>query len=83
MYGMHFMVLRTTGEVLTRPDGSFLNKLTIVSATEHDSGMYVCLGANVKGYNTRSAFLTVLPGKSSTLTIYFLLFYYLKLKHSN
>ena len=55
------MVLQT-GEVLSRQDGSFLNKLTINHATEEDSGMYICLGANTKGYTIRSAYLTVLPG---------------------
>ncbi|KAK2166455.1 hypothetical protein LSH36_39g15019 [Paralvinella palmiformis] len=58
--GQEFVVLQT-GEVLSRQDGSFLNKLTINHATEEDSGMYICLGANTKGYTIRSAYLTVLP----------------------
>ncbi|KAG7277320.1 hypothetical protein CRUP_005854 [Coryphaenoides rupestris] len=56
----HFVVL-PTGEVWSRPDGSYLNKLLITRAKEEDAGMYICLGANTMGYNFRSAFLTVLP----------------------
>ncbi|KAL5021366.1 hypothetical protein ScPMuIL_000521 [Solemya velum] len=59
--GQKFVVLKT-GEVWNRPDGSYLNKLIINRATDADSGMYICLGANSMGYNFRSAFLTVLPG---------------------
>lgn len=51
-----------TGEVWSRPDGSYLNKLLITRAKEEDAGMYICLGANTMGYNFRSAYLTVLPG---------------------
>ncbi|XP_062332946.1 fibroblast growth factor receptor-like 1b isoform X1 [Osmerus eperlanus] len=58
--GQHFVVL-PTGEVWSRPDGSYLNKLAIVKATEEDAGMYICLGANTMGYSFRSAYLTVLP----------------------
>lgn len=60
--GQKFVVLKT-GEVWNRPDGSYLNKLIISRATDADSGMYICLGANSMGYNFRSAFLTVLPGE--------------------
>lgn len=52
-----------TGEVWSRPDGSYLNKLLITRAKEEDAGMYICLGANTMGYSFRSAYLTVLPGK--------------------
>lgn len=52
-----------TGEVWSRPDGSYLNKLLITRAKEEDSGMYICLGANTMGYSFRSAYLTVLPGQ--------------------
>uniref|UniRef100_A0AAY4DYZ9 Fibroblast growth factor receptor-like 1 n=1 Tax=Denticeps clupeoides TaxID=299321 RepID=A0AAY4DYZ9_9TELE len=58
--GQHFVVL-PTGDVWSRPDGSYLNKLAIVKAREEDAGMYICLGANTMGYSFRSAFLTVLP----------------------
>lgn len=52
-----------TGEVWSRPDGSYLNKLLITRAKEEDGGMYICLGANTMGYSFRSAYLTVLPGE--------------------
>ncbi|XP_072112732.1 fibroblast growth factor receptor-like 1a isoform X1 [Mobula birostris] len=58
--GQRFVVL-PTGEVWSRPDGSYLNKLMISRAKEEDAGMYICLGANTMGYSFRSAFLTVLP----------------------
>ncbi|XP_078455625.1 fibroblast growth factor receptor-like 1 isoform X1 [Lampetra planeri] len=56
--GQRFAVL-PTGEVWSRPDGSYLNKLVIVRARAEDAGMYICLGANSMGYSFRSAFLTV------------------------
>ncbi|XP_060089563.1 fibroblast growth factor receptor-like 1 [Heteronotia binoei] len=58
--GQKFVVL-PTGDVWSRPDGSYLNKLMITRAREEDAGMYICLGANTMGYSFRSAFLTVLP----------------------
>ncbi|XP_038649245.1 fibroblast growth factor receptor-like 1 isoform X3 [Scyliorhinus canicula] len=61
--GQKFVVL-PTGEVWSRPDGSYLNKLMISRAKEEDAGMYICLGANTMGYSFRSAFLTVLPDAS-------------------
>lgn len=60
--GEHRFVVLPTGEVWSRPDGSYLNKLLITRAKEEDAGMYICLGANTMGYSFRSAFLTVLPG---------------------
>lgn len=63
--GEHHFVVLPTGEVWSRPDGSYLNKLLITRAKEEDAGMYICLGANTMGYSFRSAFLTVLPGLSS------------------
>ncbi|XP_036424769.1 fibroblast growth factor receptor-like 1a isoform X2 [Colossoma macropomum] len=59
--GDHHFVVLPTGEVWSRPDGSYLNKLLITRAKEEDAGMYICLGANTMGYSFRSAFLTVLP----------------------
>ncbi|KAM9571249.1 fibroblast growth factor receptor-like 1 isoform 1-T1 [Salvelinus alpinus] len=59
--GDHRFMVLPTGEVWSRPDGSYLNKLLITRAKEEDSGMYICLGANTMGYSFRSAFLTVLP----------------------
>jgi hypothetical protein len=61
--GHKFKVLRTAGEVWSGPDGSYLNKLIIHQATERDSGMYVCLGANSNGFSFKSAYLTVVPGQ--------------------
>lgn len=58
--GQKFVVL-PTGDVWSRPDGSYLNKLLIARARQDDAGMYICLGANTMGYSFRSAFLTVLP----------------------
>ncbi|XP_076992312.1 fibroblast growth factor receptor-like 1 isoform X2 [Tamandua tetradactyla] len=58
--GQKFVVL-PTGDVWSRPDGSYLNKLLIARARRDDAGMYICLGANTMGYSFRSAFLTVLP----------------------
>ena len=62
MNGQYFVVL-PAGEVLPRPDGSYLNKLIIAYATEEDAGMYICLGANTMGYSLKSAFLEVLPSE--------------------
>ncbi|XP_072353663.1 fibroblast growth factor receptor-like 1a isoform X3 [Scyliorhinus torazame] len=64
--GQKFVVL-PMGEVWSRPDGSYLNKLMISRAKEEDAGMYICLGANTMGYSFRSAFLTVLPDASLNL----------------
>lgn len=61
--GDHRFVVLPMGEVLSRPDGSYLNKLLISRAKEENAGMYICLGANTMGYSFRSAFLTVLPGR--------------------
>lgn len=58
----HFVVL-PPGDVWSRPDGSYLNKLLITRAKEEDAGMYICMGANTMGYSFRSAYLTVLPGQ--------------------
>ncbi|KAM4586985.1 fibroblast growth factor receptor-like 1a isoform 1-T1 [Fundulus diaphanus] len=63
--GDHRFVVLPTGEVWSRPDGSYLNKLLISRAKEEDAGMYICLGANTKGYSFRSAYLTVLPDRKS------------------
>ncbi|KAF7228569.1 fibroblast growth factor receptor-like 1a isoform X2 [Nothobranchius furzeri] len=59
--GDHHFVVLPTGDVWSRPDGSYLNKLLITRAKEEDAGMYICLGANTMGYSFRSAYLTVLP----------------------
>ncbi|KAM8908802.1 fibroblast growth factor receptor-like 1a isoform 3-T7 [Spinachia spinachia] len=59
--GEHRFVVLPTGEVWSRPDGSYLNKLLITRAKEEDAGMYICLGANTMGFSFRSAYLTVLP----------------------
>ncbi|XP_064810367.1 fibroblast growth factor receptor-like 1 isoform X2 [Oncorhynchus masou masou] len=59
--GDHRFVVLPTGDVWSRPDGSYLNKLLITRAKDEDAGMYICLGANTMGYSFRSAFLTVLP----------------------
>ncbi|AWP16509.1 putative fibroblast growth factor receptor-like 1-like [Scophthalmus maximus] len=42
--GDHRFVVLPTGEVWSRPDGSYLNKLLITRAKEEDAGMYICLG---------------------------------------
>eukprot|EP00062_Callorhinchus_milii_P007105 gi/632948369/ref/XP_007889568.1/ PREDICTED: fibroblast growth factor receptor-like 1 [Callorhinchus milii] len=65
--GQKFVVL-PAGDVWSRPDGSYLNKLLIARAKENDSGMYICLGANTMGYSFRSAFLTVLPDPKTEKT---------------
>ncbi|XP_061832626.1 fibroblast growth factor receptor-like 1a [Nerophis lumbriciformis] len=59
--GDHHFVVLPTGEVWSRPDGSYLNKLLITRAKKEDAGMYICLGANTMGYSFRSAYLTVTP----------------------
>lgn len=69
--GDHRFVVLPTGEVWSRPDGSYLNKLLITRAKEEDAGMYICLGANTMGYSFRSAFLTVLPDTKPQLTTVF------------
>ncbi|CAL9686508.1 unnamed protein product [Knipowitschia caucasica] len=69
--GEHRFTVLPTGEVWSRPDGSYLNKLLISRAKEEDEGMYICLGANTMGYSFRSAFLTVLPDKKVPITTVF------------
>ncbi|XP_072292478.1 fibroblast growth factor receptor-like 1a [Eucyclogobius newberryi] len=66
--GDHRFVVLPTGEVWSRPDGSYLNKLLITRAKEEDAGMYICLGANTMGYSFRSAYLTVLPDVKPPIT---------------
>ncbi|KAL0969055.1 hypothetical protein UPYG_G00222120 [Umbra pygmaea] len=66
--GGHRFVVLPTGEVWSRPDGSYLNKLLITRAKEDDAGMYICLGANTMGYSFRSAYLTVLPDTKPPIT---------------
>ncbi|XP_047466802.1 fibroblast growth factor receptor-like 1 [Mugil cephalus] len=66
--GDHRFVVLPMGEVWSRPDGSYLNKLLITRAKEEDAGMYICLGANTMGYSFRSAFLTVLPDTKPPIT---------------
>ncbi|XP_066576292.1 fibroblast growth factor receptor-like 1a [Amia ocellicauda] len=67
--GEHKFVVLPTGEVWSRPDGSYLNKLLITRAKEEDAGMYICLGANTMGYSFRSAFLTVLPDPKPSISV--------------
>lgn len=69
--GEHRFVVLPTGDVWSRPDGSYLNKLLITRAKEEDAGMYICLGANTMGYSFRSAFLTVLPDSKPPITTVF------------
>uniref|UniRef100_A0A3B4A6J9 Fibroblast growth factor receptor-like 1 n=1 Tax=Periophthalmus magnuspinnatus TaxID=409849 RepID=A0A3B4A6J9_9GOBI len=69
--GDHRFMVLPTGEVWSRPDGSYLNKLLISRAKEEDAGMYICLGANTMGYSFRSAFLTVLPDSKVPITTVF------------
>ncbi|XP_045919503.1 fibroblast growth factor receptor-like 1 [Micropterus dolomieu] len=69
--GDHRFVVLPTGEVWSRPDGSYLNKLLITRAKEEDAGMYICLGANTMGYSFRSAFLTVRPDTKPPITTMF------------
>ncbi|XP_028668707.2 fibroblast growth factor receptor-like 1 [Erpetoichthys calabaricus] len=66
--GQRFVVM-PTGDVWSRPDGSYLNKLMIVKAKDEDAGMYICLGANTMGYSFRNAYLTVLPDPKVEKTI--------------
>ncbi|KAK3580098.1 hypothetical protein CHS0354_005156 [Potamilus streckersoni] len=56
--GQKFIVLKA-GKVWNGPDGSYINKLNIPRVSEDDAGMYICLGANSRGYSFRSAFLTI------------------------
>ncbi len=59
-------------QVWPSADGSYyLNKLTLHRVTEHDSGMYICLGINSMGHNFRPAYLTVLPSKLKYRSRYF------------
>uniref|UniRef100_A0A8C6XBI6 Fibroblast growth factor receptor-like 1 n=1 Tax=Naja naja TaxID=35670 RepID=A0A8C6XBI6_NAJNA len=58
--GQKFVVL-PTGDVWSRPDGSYLNKLMIARAKEEDAGMYICLGANTMGYSFRINAFLLLP----------------------
>uniref|UniRef100_A0A8C3G0W5 Fibroblast growth factor receptor-like 1 n=1 Tax=Cyclopterus lumpus TaxID=8103 RepID=A0A8C3G0W5_CYCLU len=68
--GDHRFMVLPMGEVWSRPDGSYLNKLLITRAKEDDAGMYICLGANTMGYSFRSAFLTVLPGEPPIMPMF-------------
>lgn len=60
--GVQYRALKTSEVVMeTRNSGVYLNKLVINPATLRDSGTYVCLGTNTRGYNSRSALLVVKP----------------------
>lgn len=80
--GDHRFVVLPTGEVWSRPDGSYLNKLLITRAKEEDAGMYICLGANTMGYSFRSAYLTVLPGTTTVITCNYLPLLYIDIRGS-
>ncbi|XP_036355932.1 fibroblast growth factor receptor-like 1 [Octopus sinensis] len=58
--GRKFVVLKSGGN-WKRPDGSYVNKLTIKRITSEDSGLYICLGATSFGFSCRQAFLKVHP----------------------
>ncbi|XP_014772058.1 fibroblast growth factor receptor-like 1 [Octopus bimaculoides] len=58
--GRKFVVLKS-GENWKRPDGSYVNKLTLKRITSEDSGLYICLGATSLGISSRQAFLKVHP----------------------
>ena len=57
--GERFMVLKNAGQLLKRPDGSFLNKLNLINVQKSDAGLFVCLAINRKGKGSRLATLKV------------------------
>lgn len=59
--GKELFVVLKTGDVYSIPNGTFLNKLVINRATEEHNGMYICLGANIRGYTFKKAYLNVRP----------------------
>jgi len=61
--GQQLFVVLKTGDVWSIPNGTYLNKLVINKATEEHNGMYICLGANIRGYSFKKAFLKVRPSK--------------------
>lgn len=61
--GKELFVVLKTGDVYSIPNGTFLNKLVINRATEEHNGMYICLGANIRGYTFKKAYLHVRPSK--------------------
>nr|XP_039263315.1 fibroblast growth factor receptor-like 1 [Styela clava] len=63
--GRHYLILPTQ-EMLSLPNGSYLNKLVIRGATEKHAGMYICLAANTMGYNYKYAYLNVTSGPVNT-----------------
>lgn len=63
--GQQLFIVLKTGDVWSIPNGTYLNKLVINRATEDDSGMYICLGANFRGYSFKKAFLKVRPNPAS------------------
>ena len=58
---LYEMLSSRNAAVLSRSDGTYLSKLTVVASTQRDAGMYVCSAVNPTGFSYRSAFLVVLP----------------------
>ena len=61
---VHYITLSSSpliSEQMLRERNVFVSTLTIRQVTGKDSGVYVCFGANSKGYNYRKATLAVLP----------------------
>ncbi|XP_059138483.1 fibroblast growth factor receptor-like 1 [Physella acuta] len=60
-----FIVLKNPGAILKLPDGTYLHKLVIKNVRAKDAGLFVCSATNKKGFNTRQAYLHIVPGSES------------------
>lgn len=58
-----FIVLKNPGAILKLPDGTYLHKLVIKNVRAKDAGLFVCSATNKKGFNTRQAYLHIVPGQ--------------------
>lgn len=68
---MHYITLTSSPMVeqkmiYNKEKKYYINQLTIKQASVKDSGIYVCFGANSKGYNYRKAYLKVVPNPATT-----------------
>lgn len=56
------MVVKDETTVVETEAGTYLNTLYIESVSYDDSGMYLCMGINVRGgSDKREAYITVIP----------------------
>jgi len=56
---------RLRSATVARKDGTYVNKLTVVTVVDGDDGQYVCLSTNNAGYSYRTVHLCIVPRELS------------------